>query len=101
MARRFKSKRRLKLEERFKAGVIAYLATLGARPGCFYDHELDTPAGVLYVTPYGDWIACRFDDVSLGRLFTCYHGPACNPWQRQVEFQLRVFDGVRARSSLR
>ena len=42
------------------------------------------------MTPYGDWIACRFDDVSLGRRFTNDHGPACNPhsgkWNFGYEF---------------
>jgi hypothetical protein len=86
MPRNRKSKRQLKLEEQFKAGVTAYLATLGGRPGRFYEQELDTPAGLLHVTAYGDWIACRFDDVELGKRFTHFYGPACNPYSGKWNF---------------
>ncbi len=48
-----KTKRLLQLEERFQAGVAAYLETLGARPARSYKLELDTPAGLLHVSVYG------------------------------------------------
>jgi hypothetical protein len=67
---RRKSKRLLKLEERFKRNITEYLVSLGARPGHFYDYELDTPAGLLHLTVYENWVATRFDDVDLGRAFT-------------------------------
>jgi hypothetical protein len=86
MSRHRKSKRLLNLEERFEAGVTTYLATLGARPGRFYKLELDTPAGLLHVSVYGDWIACRFDDVDLGRRFTHFCAPACNPYSGKWNF---------------
>jgi hypothetical protein len=86
MARRRKSKRLLQLEDQFKATVNSYLATLGARPGRFYQLELDTPAGSLHVSVYGDWIACRFDHVELGKHFTRFCGPACNPYSGKWNF---------------
>ena len=51
--------------------------SIGARPSHFYDLELDTPAGLLRLTVYDDWVAGRFDDVALGKAFTAYMvGPA-------------------------
>jgi hypothetical protein len=38
MPSRRKSQRLLKAEERFKSAVTAYIVSLGARPGRFYDY---------------------------------------------------------------
>jgi hypothetical protein len=35
----------MQAQQRFKTVVTGYLVSLGARPGSFYDYELDTPAG--------------------------------------------------------
>ena len=96
MSRHRKSKSLLKLEERFQAGVTAYLETLGARAGRFYKLELDTPAGLLHISVYGDWIACRFDDVDLGKRFTHFSHSRLQSSQRQVEFHLRNHGAVRS-----
>lgn len=80
MPRRAKSRRLLKAEQRFKSTVTDYLLSLGARPGRWYDYELDTPAGLLHLTPYENWLACRFDDVAFGRAFTATCGHSCNPY---------------------
>jgi hypothetical protein len=86
MSRRQKSKHALKQEARFKAVVTAYLASLGARPGRFYDHQLTTPAGLMHVSIYGNWIACRYEDVAQGRAFTKSCGRACNPYSGKWNF---------------
>ena len=70
MPRRPSAKQLAKAQERFKTALTDYIISKGARPGRFYDHELDTPAGLLHVSVYGDWIATRFDDVEAGRRFT-------------------------------
>jgi len=74
-----KSKRLLKVEKQFTDGVTAYFVALGARPGRFYDYELDTPAGLLHITVYGNWVATRFDDVARGVAFTAAAGNPSNP----------------------
>jgi hypothetical protein len=104
MSRYHKTKRLLQQEERFKAGVTAYLESLGARAGRFYKQELDTPAGLLHVSVYGDWIACRFDDVDLGKRFTHVCAPACNPYSGKWNFIYEIlgpFDPDRALADFR
>ncbi len=80
MIRRMKSKRQLKAEERFNEAVTEFFTGLGARPGSFYDHELDTPAGLLHVSVYENWVATRFDDVAQGRAFSESCGRPSNPF---------------------
>jgi len=77
MTRR-KSKRLLKIQERFKRIITEYFVSIGARPGHFYDYEMDTPAGLLHLTIYEDWVATRFDDVAHGVEFTSKVGNVCN-----------------------
>ena len=62
----------------FPAAVAASLRRLGARPAKCYDLELDTVAGTLRVTPYQNWIACRFDDVEAAKQRVGFG--ALNPW---------------------
>lgn len=62
----------------FKAVVAANLQRIGARPAQCYDWELDTVAGILRVTPYENWIACRFDDVGTAKQLV--HFGVLNPW---------------------
>ena len=80
--------------DRFKAAVAAYLIEEGAKSSDYYDFVLDTPAGVLHVTPYGGWIACRFDDVARGRTFTSKCGRSCNPYSGKWNFI--YFDSIAA-----
>jgi hypothetical protein len=86
MSRNRKSKRRLQLEERFRAGATVCLENLGDQAGRFYKLELDTPAGLLRLSVYGDWIACRFDDVEFGKRFTHCCDPAGNPYSGKRNF---------------
>ena len=44
------TKRLQKAQQRFNATVTAYIVSLGARPGRWYDFEVDTPAGLLHVS---------------------------------------------------
>jgi hypothetical protein len=86
MPRRPKSKRLPKAEQRFKAAVTTYIVGLGACPGRFYDYELDTPAGLLHVSPYETWLACRFEDVARGTAFTKTCGCSSNPCSGKWNF---------------
>lgn len=85
---RRKTKRLLKLEERFKKLITEYFVALGAQPGHFYDYELDTPAGLLHLTIYEDWVATRFDDVARGVAFTSKvgNGNVCNKYSGKWNF---------------
>ena len=80
MTRHPNSRRFLQAQERFKAAVTAYIVSLGARPGRFYDYEIDTPAGLLHISIFGNWVATRFDDLALWRAFTASFGCPCNPY---------------------
>ena len=80
MPRRPHPKRLAKAQEQFKAAVVTYLESLGARPSSFYDLELDTPAGLLRLSVYGDWVATRFDDVKRAAAITKAIGRPCNPF---------------------
>jgi hypothetical protein len=86
MPRRAKSKRLEKAEERFTAAVTKFILDLGARPGRFYDHELDTPAGLLHISIHESWLATRFDDVARGTAFTRTCGYTCNPYSGKWNF---------------
>lgn len=86
MILRRKSKRRLKTERRFVEAVTQCVLSLGARPGSFYDHALDTPAGLLNVSVHDNWVATRFDDVAMGRAFSEAYDRACNPYSGKWNF---------------
>jgi hypothetical protein len=86
-----KSKRLLKAQEKFKAAVTAYRDSIGARPGHFYDYEMDTPAGLLHLSVYDDWVATRFDDVKQATTATKTIGRPCNPFSGKWNFH--YFDG--------
>ena len=86
MPRRPSAKQLAKAQERFKTALTDYIISKGARPGRFYDHELDTPAGLLHVSVYGDWIATRFDDVEAGRRFTKIVVVGCNQYSGKWNF---------------
>jgi hypothetical protein len=86
MPSRMKSKRMLKAEERFKSAVTNFIVGLGARPGRFYDYELNTPAGLLHLTVHDDWLATRFDDVGPGAAFTKTCGCSSNPYSGKWNF---------------
>jgi hypothetical protein len=47
----------------FTNAVSDGLRHLGARQGGPYGWQLDTVAGILNITPYDNWVACRFDEV--------------------------------------
>ena len=76
----------LKAQQRFKEAVSKLFQSLGAQAGRFYDLELDTPAGLLHVSVYGNWVATRFDDVALGRAFTDSCGRPSNPYSGKWNF---------------
>jgi len=86
MPRRAKSKRLVKAEERFTAAVTKFITDLGARPGRFYDYELDTPAGLLHMSVHETWLATRFDDVAKGKAFTATCGTSSNPYSGKWNF---------------
>ena len=88
------TKRFLEAQKRFAKAVTKLLDGLGARPGRFYDLELDTPAGLLHISVNGNWVATRFDDVALGRAFTESCGRTCNPYSGKWNFHF--FDGTAA-----
>jgi hypothetical protein len=67
--------------DRLSAKLTRYLATLGAQADATSDHPtngqavyVETRAGRLRVTCYGDWLACRFDDVDRAKALLP-HGP--------------------------
>lgn len=80
MKRRPSAKHLVKAQERFKCSLTEFILGKGARKSSFYDFESDTPAGLLLITVYGDWIACRFDDDELGKPFSAKTGQPCNPF---------------------
>jgi hypothetical protein len=81
-----KSKRLLKAEERFKSAVTNFIVSLGARPGRFYEYELDTPVGLLHLTVYDNWLATRFEEVARGSAFTKTCGCSSNPYSGKWNF---------------
>jgi hypothetical protein len=84
--RRPDSKRLAKAKERFNAALTDYIISKGAVPGRFYDYEIDTPAGLLYISVNDTWIATRFDDVEAGKAFTSTIGSRCNPYSGKWNF---------------
>jgi hypothetical protein len=47
----------------FAHAVTEGLRQLGARQAGAYGWQLDTVGGLLDISPYDAWVACRFDDV--------------------------------------
>jgi hypothetical protein len=47
----------------FAKAVSNGLREIGAREAGPYGWQLDTIGGLLDITPYEDWVACRFNDV--------------------------------------
>jgi hypothetical protein len=86
MPRRPNAKALLKAQERFKAALTEYVISKGARPSKSYDYEVATPAGPLLISVYGNWIACRFEDLELGRLASTTTGQTCNPYSGKWNF---------------
>ena len=86
MLQRRKSKALLNAEAKFKAAVTKHFSGLGARQGHWYQFELDTPAGLLHVSVYDDWVATRFDNVARGTEFTRTCGHRCNPYSGKWNF---------------
>jgi hypothetical protein len=80
------TKRLLKAREQFKAAVTTYLESIGARPSDFYDLQLDTPAGLLRLSVYDDWVATRFDDVKQATTITKKIGRPCNGFSGKWNF---------------
>jgi hypothetical protein len=57
------TKAELAREAAFNERFREWLKALGAKPGQYHEFDLDTKFGQLGITPYGDWVACRFEDV--------------------------------------
>jgi hypothetical protein len=70
----------------FVYSVTDFVHGLGARPGSFYDYELDTPAGLLHLSVHDGWLATRFDDVAMGTKFTESCGRPSNPFSGKWNF---------------
>lgn len=67
-----RSKAEIKRFERFNAQVIEIIVAKGAvenNEGFLGRFKLETKGGMLLITPYGDWIACRFDDLKKAKAF--------------------------------
>ena len=86
MPRRPNAKKLDQAKVRFKSALTAYIISEGAQPSDFYEYEIATPAGRLWITIYETWIACRFDDVELGKRFTESCGSSCNPYTGKWNF---------------
>jgi len=78
MPRRPSAKQLVQARKRFKAALTNFVVSKGATQGSVYDHQLNTPAGLLHVSVYGTWIATRFDDVELGKRFTANLDNRCH-----------------------
>lgn len=57
----------------FKAALTSMLERIGAKPSStFYELMLETKAGLLYLAPYEDWLATRFDSATkAAEVVTC------------------------------
>jgi hypothetical protein len=72
-------------EDRFKKLVDAYLATIGTK-STYYEWAVETRAGMLSLTAYGHWIACRFEDVERAKVFGLgYLNPHSGKWNHHYE----------------
>ena len=83
---RRKSQKLQKAEAKLKAAVTKYLTDLGVRPGRWYHFELDTPAGLLHVSVFENWVATRFEDVKRGTEFTHTCNHFSNPYSGKWNF---------------
>jgi hypothetical protein len=75
-----------KPQDKFKAAITNYIVGLGARPGRFYDHEMDTAAGLLHLSVHDNWLATRFDEVARGTAFTQTCRSPSNPYSGKWNF---------------
>jgi hypothetical protein len=80
-----------KTGEALKKLVAEHLIRLGAKPGgevpfgilgLPYDFVLETKCGLLGVSPYDNWVACRFRDVERAKAGTVsgYFNPYSGKW---------------------
>lgn len=83
--RRTPTKRQRQAGERFKQSVADYLASKGATTSRFYAFEIETKAGTLFVSPYEDWIACRFENVEEAKRLLG-HSTRLNPYSGKWNF---------------
>lgn len=83
--RRTPTKRRRQAGERFKQAVADYLASKGATTSRFYDFEIETKAGTLFVSPHDNWIACRFENVEEAKRLLG-NNPRLNPFSGKWNF---------------
>lgn len=56
----------------FTREVTQVIQALGAKEGGSYGWQIDTPAGLLQISPYEDWVACRFEDVEQAKAMVYY-----------------------------
>jgi hypothetical protein len=94
MPRKLTAKQRAEAEQRFRTGLVDYFNRLGARQSDFYQLTLKTPAGLLRISVYGDWVATCFDNLELAKRFTASCGTPCNPFSGKWNFHF--FDGTLA-----
>lgn len=48
----------------FQQKITELILSLGATKSNSYFYQLETDFGLLLISPYEDWIATRFDDIS-------------------------------------
>jgi len=76
------SKRLVAAQLRFQQRVVDALQSLGAvrTHERYLQYRLTTPAGLLNISIYENWIATCFDNVLLGANFSNAYGKPCNPY---------------------
>ncbi|MCA9124944.1 MAG: hypothetical protein H6822_06565 [Planctomycetaceae bacterium] len=90
MPRRSRSKRLERAIDRFKEELTAFIESKGATAGRFYEHKIETPAGLLHISINEGWIATRFEDVGAGNAFTKSCGVPCNPYSGKWNFHYPI-----------
>lgn len=76
----------------FAAAVTQAIKELGAREGGAYGLQLDTRAGLLELSPYEDWVACRFEDVARANV-EIHHGQL-NPYSGKWNWHFDNLDAA-------
>ena len=68
--------------DKYIAAIVAVLKRYNATktPDACYEYTLNTPAGILRVSPSTVHIAQIFDDVKAGTLASAAVGHSCNEW---------------------
>jgi hypothetical protein len=92
------TKKQQAARDRFKAKVTEWLLSVGAKPsttpvgllGFPYDYTLETTLGTLHISPYDNWVACRWDDVP--RALAGHPKPAMNPYSGKWNFHFEFAD---------